>query len=398
MQFCSSCVMPDTKPDLHFDENGVCDACRSAQRKHSEINWQEREEAFQQLIQKFKNPSAAYDCVIPVSGGKDSTHQVLIALDYGLKPLCVSFEPTYPTELGKRNLENLGRLGVDVIQFRKNPHVYNRMCQIGFKTVGDHDWPNHVGIFTVPIRIAVQYKIPLIIWGENSQLEYGGPLKSTESNLLNRRWLEEFGGLLGYRVSDMVSEGISQRDLAPYIYPNESELADAGITSVFLGYYFKWDAKEQLKRIVDNGFEVKSDGPVEGTYTNYENLDCAFPGIHDYLKFVKFGFGRATDHACTDIRNGRLSRDEGIDLVSSYDGKYPYVALEIFLKYMNLEKKEFDEIVDSFTNKKLFQLNEDRSFARDKDGNLIKLFTPRKLSNDQAMNIFESKSSAAVSR
>lgn len=363
--------MPDTKPDLHFDAEGVCDACRSAERKQSQIDWNERKQAFDLIVERYRGKGQSYDCLVPVSGGKDSTYQTHIALEYGLKPLCVSFEPTYPTELGKRNLENLSKLGVDLIQFRKNPHVYKRMCQIGFSRLGDHDWPNHVGIFTVPIRTAIQYKIPLIIWGENSQLEYGGPLKATDSNVLDRRWLEEFGGLLGYRVSDMIAEGIQKRDLAAYTYPTEEELKEANLCSVFLGYYFKWDAVSQVDTVRRLGFEVKSDGPVEGTYTNYENLDCAFTAIHDYLKFVKFGFGRATDHACLDIRNGRITRDEAVDLVHRYDGRYPEIALKDFLKYMELSKKEFDGIVDSFTNKHIF-MRGSAGFERDSNGTLIK--------------------------
>lgn len=390
MRYCTSCVMPDTKPDLHFDEDGVCDACRSAERKNTAINWSEREAAFKDIVERCKSTDPkSYDCVIPVSGGKDSTYQVWKVLQLGLKPLCVSFEPTYPTELGKRNLENLGRLGVDIFQFRKNPHVYRKMCQIAFRNVGDHDWPNHVGIFTVPIRVAINFKIPLIVWGENSQLEYGGPIQSTESNVLDRRWLEEFGGLLGYRISDMVEAGIAEYDLKPYIYPTSEELAGANILSVFLGYYYKWDAVAQLSIISELGFESKQDGPVEGTYTNYENLDCALTAIHDYLKFVKFGFGRATDHACLDIRNNRITRDTAIQLVNQHDGRYPSVALQPFLEYMELSRNEFDSIVDSFTNKRIFE-TDGRKFRRDSEGNLIKKEPLRPLGqfgNTDAVNV-----------
>lgn len=378
MKHCTNCVMPNTKPDLHFDSAGVCDACRSAERKDNQVNWDERRKLFEKTIAPFKGNKHGYDCVIPVSGGKDSTYQVIMALEYGLKPLCVSFEPTVPTELGKQNLANINKLGVDLIQFRKNPEVYREMCRIGFLRVGDNEWPNHVGIFTVPIRAAINYKIPLIIWGENPQLEYGGPPKSTESNILDRRWLEEFGGLLGYRVSDMEAEGIDRRDLTPYIYPEESELKEAGITSIFLGYYFKWDARAQLKRVMEAGFKCKEDGPVEGTFTNYENLDCALPGVHDYLKFVKFGFGRATDHACLDVRNHRITRDQAVDLVREYDGRYPYISMKDCIDYLGITKAEFDKIVDSFTNKKIFELDENRNFKRDPAGNLILKYPVKK--------------------
>jgi hypothetical protein len=169
----------------------------------------------------------------------------------------------------------------------------------------------------------------------------------------------------------MVEEGIPAADLAPYFYPSDEALTSANICSIYLGYYFKWDAISQVDVIKKLGFEVKEDGPVEGTYTNYENLDCAFTAIHDYLKFVKFGFGRATDHACIDVRNGRLTRDEAVELVTKYDGKYPSIALSEFLQYMQFSRSDFDAIVDSFTNRHIFEMDSS-GFKRDAAGNLIK--------------------------
>lgn len=375
LTYCTKCVMPNTKPDLFFDEQGVCDACRSSEKKNA-INWDERKKEFEQLIEKFRDSSGGnYDCVIPVSGGKDSTYQTYIMKKvYGFNPLCVSFEPTDSTELGKKNLANLGNFGVDLIQFRKNPIVYKKMVIEGFKRVGDPEWPNHLGIFTVPVRIALQYKIPLVIWGENSQLEYGGPSQASERRQLDRRWLEEFGGLLGNRVDDMVGvDGITLEDLVAYKYPKQQDLDQAGITGVFLGSFFKWNAREHLEISKQQGFSVKEDGPVECTYTNYENLDEATYGVHDYLKFLKYGFCRATDHACLDIRNGRISREEGMLLVRRYDDKYPHKSVNEFIKYSGLSKKEIDEVFDRFTNKQIFKTDEQGNLIRDIAGNLSKI-------------------------
>lgn len=245
----------------------------------------------------------------------------------------------------------------------------------GFKRVGDEMWPNHVGIFTIPILIATKFKIPLIIWGENSQQEYGGPLESIEKNTLTRQWLEEFGGLLGNRIQDMIGvDGLTAKDLTPYFYPSDEDLKKAGIVSLFLGHYFFWDARKQLEIIKQHGFSVKEDGPTEGTYTNYENLDEQIVGLHDYLKFVKYGFGRATDHACIDIRNKRLTREEGLELVKKYDGRYPHKSVAAFIEYSGLSQAEIDEVIDSYTNPILFKMNEDGSFAKDGEGNLIRNF------------------------
>jgi hypothetical protein len=215
-----------------------------------------------------------------------------------------------------------------------------------------------------------------VVWGENSQQEYGGPLESIEKNTLTRQWLEEFGGLLGNRIQDMVGvDGLTVKDLTPYFYPSDEELRKVGIVSIFLGHYFFWDARRQLDIVKKNGFSVKEDGPVEGTYTNYENLDEQIVGLHDYLKFVKYGFGRATDHACIDIRNKRLTRQQGMKLVKKYDGRYPQKAIAAFKKYSGLTKLQIDNVIDSYTNPALFKMDKSGSFKRDKEGNLIKAFT-----------------------
>ena len=242
-----------------------------------------------------------------------------------------------------------------------------------FKRVGDEMWPNHIGIFTIPIQIAVKFKIPLIIWGENPQQEYGGPIDTIKNKILNRKWLEEFGGLLGNRIQDMVGvNGITEKELTPYFYPSDEEIEKVGVTGLFLGHYFFWDARKQLEVVKKYGFSVKEDGNIEGTYTNYENLDEKLVGLHDYLKFVKYGFGRATDHACIDIRNGRLKRVQALSLVKEFDGKYPHWGIKNFVEYSGMSKKEIDAIIDSFTNPILFKTDKDGSFVRDENENLIR--------------------------
>ena len=207
-------------------------------------------------------------------------------------------------------------------------------------------------------------------------MEYGGPdLRSIQSRLLNRKWLEEFGGLLGNRIEDMIGvEGITKKELTPYFYPSDQEIERVGVTGLFLGSYFFWDARKQLEIVKQHGFKVKEDGPVEGTYTNYENIDEKLVGLHDYLKYVKYGFGRATDHACIDIRNKRLTRDQGIEKVKAFDGKYPHYGIQSFIEYSGMSKKEIDNIIDSFTNPLLFEQNQEGSFKRDSNFNLIPVF------------------------
>lgn len=379
IRYCSKCLYPETKPDLSFDDEGICSACIAAEEKYNGIDWQQRASDFQEIINYYKKPEGdiGYDCIIPISGGKDSTYQAYY-MKYvcGMNPLCVCFETTAITELGQQNLDNISKMGMDVIHFKKNYQVYKKMVVESFKRVGDEMWPNHIGIFTIPVMVAVKFNIPLIIWGENSQQEYGSPdLEAIKNRFLNRNWLEEFGGLLGNRIQDMIGvNGITEKDLTPYFYPSDEDIERVGVTGIFLGHYFFWDAKKQLEIIKNYGFQTKEDGPIEGTYTNYENLDEKIVGLHDYLKYVKYGFGRATDHVGIDIRNGRITREEGIKLVKKYDGKYPHYGISEFIEYSGLSKEEVDEVIDSYTNPIIFKQNEDGNFARDKDGNLIRNF------------------------
>lgn len=379
ISYCKKCLFPETKPDLSFNQHGVCSACIAAEEKDKGVDWEKRKKDFFKIIEHYKLPKdmIGYDCIIPVSGGKDSTYQAYFMKEIcGMNPLCICFETTSVTEIGQKNLDNLSKMGMDVIHFKKNHEVYKKMVIEGFKRVGDEMWPNHLGIFTIPVMFAVKFNIPLIIWGENSQQEYGGPnLESVRNTILNRSWLEEFGGLLGNRVQDMIGvNGITEKELTPYFYPSDDDIERVGVTGIFLGSYFFWDARKQLEIVKKVGFSVKEDGPLEGTYTNYENLDEKLVSLHDYLKFVKYGFGRATDHVNIDIRNGRLTREEGKKLVKEFDGKYPHFGVKSFIEYSGLNKVEIDNVIDSFTNPILFKQDISGNFQRDKDGNLIKNF------------------------
>lgn len=371
MKFCTKCVMPETKPGLEFDENGVCDACNSQVSKDQNIDWQERKKKFLELIKKYKvHPD--YDCIIGVSGGKDSTYQVVKILELGLNPLCVCFEPTIPTEIGRKNLDNINNLGVDLIHIKRNPIVYKKLAKEAIKRTGDNEWQNHLGIFTTVPKMAINFKIPLIIWAENSQMEYGGPASSKTKSILDRKWLEEFGGLLGSSVSDMLGvDGLTKRDLSLYTYPDDEEIKEVGVTGLFLGYYFKWDLRKILEVSKQNGF-VAQDRAVETTYENFENLDCYSNHVHDYLKYLKYGFGRASDNASLDVRLGYISREEAVRLVNRYDGIPPKKAIKEYLKYTGFSQGEFEKIVNSYINKNIFEKDKNNSFLRDIDGSLIR--------------------------
>jgi N-acetyl sugar amidotransferase len=312
-----------------------------------------------------------------VSGGKDSTYQVIRMLQHGVNPLCVTATTCDLADIGRRNIQNIKNLGVDYIEFSPNPRVRRKLNRIGLREVGDISWPEHVGIFTIPVRAAVAYQVPLIVWGENSQNEYGGPAAAADNHVLTRRWLEEFGGLLGLRVADVAgNDGISQRNLVPYTYPSDSELQRVGVTGIFLGYYLPWDGYSNALLAQAHGFNTLPT-TVEGSIVNYENVDNHQTGIHDYFKFLKFGFGRSTDIASLHIRRGRITREDGMTLVREHDGRYPWTylgkKLADILEPLEMDVEEFDAICDRFTNKKLFVTDSRGALVRDRHHNLTKV-------------------------
>ena len=238
LRYCVRCLYPDTKPELTFDQNGICSACINADMKEK-IDWKQKRQEFIKILDKHRSKNKTnYDCIIPVSGGKDSTFQTyMIKKEFGLNPLVVNFHPDDQTDIGRKNLANLKRIGVDCVEFTPNPNVYLKLATFGLKEFGDFQWPEHIGIFTIPVQIAVRYNISLIIWGENPQFEYGGPGLGDE---MNYEWLKKFGG---FWLDECTVKGIATKQnielkfLNPYVYPTKEELEQMNLRSVFLFYF-----------------------------------------------------------------------------------------------------------------------------------------------------------------
>lgn len=377
LKYCVRCMLPDTKPDLQMDKEGVCSACR-AYESRTQVDWAARRVELEQVLDRYRNRDGSnWDCIVGVSGGKDSTYQVLRMKQLGLNPLCITATTCDLSAIGRRNIENIKKLGVDYVEFTPDPVIRRELNRIGLTEVGDISWPEHVSIFTIPVRAAVQYNVPLIVWGENPQHEYGGPAAAQESNILNRRWLEEFGGLLGLRVSDMTDAyGIPKRKLIPYTYPSDEELQRVGVTGLFLGYYMPWDGLSNALLAQANGFETLPTA-IEGSMVNYENLDNYQTGIHDYFKYLKFGFCRATDISSLHVRRGRISRQDAIEVIKARDGKFPWTylgkPLAEILEPLGMSVDEFIGICDQYTNKSIFEKNPDGTLKKDRFGNLTKI-------------------------
>lgn len=360
MLYCKECLYPKTKPDLIF-QDGLCNACINFNNR-KEIDWNKRKEEFINIFEKYKSKdNSNWDCIVPVSGGKDSTYQVYKVLKLGYNPLCVISSTCHLSDIGRYNIENLKKLGVDMIEFTANKNIRKKLNVIGLETVGDISWPEHISIFTVPVIFAVKFNIKLIIWGENSQNEYGGPASSVDNYILDRNWLENFGGLIGLRESDIImlsDNKIKEEQLIPYKYPSDEDIRKVGVTGLFLGYYFFWNGIGNA--LISQSLGMKTyENNVEGSSCNYENLDNYQAGIHDYFKYLKFGFGRATDIVNNQIRRKIITREDGLEILKKHDGKFPseYLgkSLKEILDYIELNEEDFVKICDSFTNKQIFK-------------------------------------------
>lgn len=308
MTLCTVCIYPDTRPDSNFVD-GICSGCRSyAERK--DINWADRLQALREMLAWAKGQKAPYDCVVPVSGGKDSTYQVIKLAELGARVLAVNAGTDMLSDLGRRNLDNLKRY-CDVIEWTPNIEVRKKLMRIGLREIGDLSYPEHLAIWAIPTRVAGLMKIPLVVWGEQPQREYQAPANVPIATRLDSRWVNEFGGMLGLRLSDVVGmEGLTKQDLDVFRFPT-----DTNVEGIWLGDYIDWDGWRNAFIAQQYGFEVGAH-PVETSLANYENLDNHITVLRDYLRYLKYGYTRATDIACSHMRRGRLSREEGLRLTA----------------------------------------------------------------------------------
>lgn len=351
MKKCRQCGLPETYETLEFNSEGICNICLQHQFKKGKIDWINRKTLLDNLIQKHKN-KYDYDCIIPFSGGKDSTFTLYYLMtEYKIKPLVVQFDHGFMRpNLLENNKKTFKKLGVDVISFTPNWKVVKRLMLESLIRKGDFCWHCHTGIFAYPMQVAIKYKVPLVFWGEPSS-EYTAyyDYREDEIEQVNETRFNRFVNL-GITAEDM--KGMIQndfdldpRDLKPYTYPDIRDLKLLRYESVCLGSYIPWDTKVQ-SQIISEKLGWKGDqveGMPPGLY-NYEKIECYMQGVRDYIKYIKRGYSRVTQMTALDIRNGRLSKEKAEELVTEWEGKKP-PSLEIFLEYLNITEAEFNEIV-----------------------------------------------------
>ncbi len=358
MKYCNHCVLPDSRPNLVLHADGECNACKSHRAK-AEVDWGQRQATFRKLVDYAKQQNRPYDCLIPVSGGKDSTWQTLKCLEYGLRPLTFSYAPPLRTEIGRRNLENLINIGVDHIDYRINPNVEKAFLLKAFERYGTVGTPMHTAIFSIARILAHRFEIPLIIWGEDSSVEYGGEKDDGEDYEMNESWLKKFGVGHGTTVDDWLGDDLTREAMFAYAGVSEKALQDNGTLAVFLGYFFPWDPETTRDAAVAAGMRV-AEGPANLGYWNYADLDDVLISVHHYLKWYKFGFTRIFDNLSVEIRNGRLRRDEAIDIIRATGDQTPHGDIEAFCAFTNISEARFTEIADTFRSPQIWSFDNGR--------------------------------------
>lgn len=360
LRWCARCVYPSMSAvPLEFDDEGVCTGCRAAEAKAAiaPAEWDRRLEILRDILERNRSRDGSrHDCVIPVSGGKDSWYQTHVIKNVlGFEPLLVTYDGNNWTPAGRRNVNRMKEVfDVDHVMVSPGVRTLVTLNRLAFVAMGDMNWHAHVGITTVPVRVAVQNRIPLVIWGEHGYLDLGGQFSFDDfPEMSYRDRFEHFAR--GYEWNWFAGrEGLRPADLVHYRYPDDAELLERGVRGLYLGNFVHWEANRHTRHMIDEfGFEI-ADEPFDRTYRRMSNLDDMHEnGVHDWLKWVKFGYGRATDHVCKDIRAGLMTRDEGIALVRRYDPVKPR-DLARWLDYTGMTEDEFDRIADTFRDPRVW--------------------------------------------
>ena len=341
MHYCLRCCMPESNEGMIFDDMGICRACYSSEQK-MHIDWVEREKALRKILDFHRNKGNDYDCIVPISGGKDSTFQLHVVTQvYGMRALAVTFSHNWFTETGKYNLQNcLEKFNVDHIVFTPNRNLVNRLARESLVKIGDSCWHCHSGVGAFAMQMAVKFNISLLIWGESAADLSGRSSYFDPVIKFDREYFTKMSAKVGPEA--MVGDKISLRELSPWRLPSVEEIEKVGVEGIHLGDYVFWDDERQMEFVRDV-YDWRED-TVEGTYKGYKSVECLMAGVHDYTKFLKRGFGRGTDHASVDVRAGLMTREEAFELAKKHDSERP-AALDYYLQITGYTEEEFEAVM-----------------------------------------------------
>jgi N-acetyl sugar amidotransferase len=363
MKYCNKCVYPEIAVNLNIDKDGICSSCRTAEKFENFANnkfWDERKKMFERILnERLEKNSSNYDCVIPVSGGKDSYFQAHIICEmYNLKALLVTYHGNNYLPEGDYNRDMMRyHFNADHIVWGPSIKILKKLNRAVFELMGDMNWQNHCGIFSAPIQIAVKFKIPLIFWGEIAW-DISGMYNPEDCVEFSARVRHEHG-LRGYEYKDFINfrpKDFNEKDLIWSKYPSDKEIISSETKGLYIGNFFKWDANDHVKLVKDNYNWKEAEKPFERTYRKFSNLDDRYEnGIHDLLKFIKFGYGRASDHASKDIRNNHINRSQGVEYVKKYDHVVSS-DLDHWLNYVERDDDYFWSIADTFRDPRVWSV------------------------------------------
>ncbi|MFA5935773.1 MAG: N-acetyl sugar amidotransferase [Patescibacteria group bacterium] len=357
--YCTRCVVSNQRPRLTFNDEGVCSACQYAHRKHHEIDWNQREKELVALLDKHRSTDGSYDVIVPGSGGKDSAYTAhILKTKYGMHPLTVTWAPFIYTDIGWKNFQNFVAAGFDATNFFQNGVLHRKLARVAFELKGDAWEPFAFGQKAYAFHMALKYGVSLIFYGENGEVEYGGSMQNADKPFESvKDWDTLYykgAGIdtlaaAGREMGIFASDEILPKTLDLYRAPPLEQIDALGAEMHWLSYYLKWVPQENFYYAQKHtGFTVNEEGRSEGTYSKYASLDDKTDGFHFYLAFIKFGIGRCTSDAAHEIRDGHITREEGVALVRRYDGEFPKKHFKEFLEYLDITEEHFWEIADSY--------------------------------------------------
>ena len=376
VKFCKKCVISnqrpssvvefkhnnsDKKPTIDFDENGICSACNYHEQKMKHVDWQAREESLLRLLDRFRKNDGSYDVVVPGSGGKDSAYTShILKYKYGMNPLTVTWAPHLYTDIGWENFQNwMHEGGLDNILFTPNGKLHRKLTQLAFHNLLHPFQPFIIGQRIIGPKIASKFGINLVMYGEN-QAEYGNKIEENKKPSMDNDFFctedpmtMKFGGVTMREIIEKY--GFSKSDFSPYVPPTEDEVSSKDIEVHYLGYYLRWDPQECYYYAVENtGFKPNTER-TQGSYSKYSSIDDKIDPFHYFTTLMKFGIGRATYDACQEIRNGKITREEGVHLVKKYDQEFPDIFFKEFLKYIDTTEEEFWQTINKFRSSHLWE-------------------------------------------
>ena len=366
MKVCARCLYPENHPlNIIFDDDGVCSGCRIHEEKDI-LDWESRSKKLQTILNEYRNHSGNnYDCIIPVSGARDSYFIVhTIKYVYGMNPLLVSYNKQYNTEVGIRNLAYLKTIfSCDIMTLTVNPDTVKKITRATMRKFGSIYWHCIAGQTVFPVQMAVKLKIPLIIWGAHQGVDQVGMFSHLNEVEMTRKYRKEHD-LMGFEAEDLIDEAdnIKESDIVQYLYPDDKEIERVGVRGIYLNNYIRWDSKAQHELMIEKyGYESF---PQNGTFDTYNDVDCFnYSDVHDYIKFLKIGYGKVTDHASREIRLRRMTRAAGKQLIERY-ANHPVKNLHLFLDWLGITENAFHYIIDQFRNADLWQRNVDWEWDR----------------------------------